>query len=305
MPLYIPEDTTEDGVRFRIHIEQDSEVDYRTVIIFSGTHNEVWVSRNATKIKRHICVMCRSPWGIKKESPYKIPLPPGFEETANEAEEEITVDAQNSVMCSCGHPKSRKITVFPIVDELADILKYDGYSEIFGRMGSRKQFVKFVIKNNEVWFERQGTQKRVMGASPSIGNSAVIKPELPENGNGFSPTPLGQEPQVNYEDNTSTATMLPPPGRESPKKWIPPSRDVPVKVGLGAKEIRNLKDLFDNVMLELNIKVTPAMTIKVKNLIHQLEGAYKLVERGNAEALAINQFIMWIEKEIYFNKNVR
>jgi hypothetical protein len=47
------------------------------------------------------------------------------------------------------------------------------------------------------------------------------------------------------------------------------------------------------------------MTIKVKNLIHQLEGAYKLVERGNAEALAINQFIMWIEKEIYFNKNVR
>ena len=34
MPLYIPEDTTEDGVHFRIHIEQDSEVDYRTVIIF-------------------------------------------------------------------------------------------------------------------------------------------------------------------------------------------------------------------------------------------------------------------------------
>ncbi len=166
MPLYTPHDTTEDGVHFRIHIEQDSEVDLRTVIVFSGTHNEVWVSKDATKIKRDICSSCGTTWGAKKDRLQdRLPLPPGFEENEYEVEGETTVDAQNSMMCPCGHPKSRKITVFPIVDELADILKYDGYSKVFGKMGSRKQFVKFYIKNNEVWFERQGTQKNVMGTS--------------------------------------------------------------------------------------------------------------------------------------------
>lgn len=294
MPLY-KKDTSAEGFTFRVYVYPQENGEYKVPLIFSGSHNETWSIFGATKTVKKICSYCGRPWGKPTHS---LPLPP--ETTDTEPPE--TINESDTEVCGvCGSHKSE--LSFPILDEILNILIYEGYSNIFGKMGSKQKFIELKVKDNFVKFVRIHIQKKTFGASSMLNGYGATG--LSENGNGFSPTPLGQEPQVNYEDNTSTATMLPPPGREPPKKWTSKSRGVPVKVGLGAKEIRNLKDLFDNVMLELNIKVTPAMVIKVKNLIHYLEGAYKLVERGNAEALAINQFIMWIEKEIYFNKNVK
>lgn len=70
--------------------------------------------------------------------------------------------------------------------------------------------------------------------------------------------------------------------------------------GLGSEGMRRLRVLFESTLQGLGIKPSPELKVRAEEIIYRLEGKYKDFPRDEAVERAINEFLKWVEEEIYF-----
>jgi len=70
--------------------------------------------------------------------------------------------------------------------------------------------------------------------------------------------------------------------------------------GLGSEGMRRLRVLFESTLYGLGIKPTAELRVRAEEVIYRLESKYKDVPRDKAIERAVNDFLKWIEENVYF-----
>jgi hypothetical protein len=58
--------------------------------------------------------------------------------------------------------------------------------------------------------------------------------------------------------------------------------------------------LFESTLYGLGIKPTAELRVRAEEVIYRLESKYKDVPRDKAIERAVNDFLKWIEENVYF-----
>ena len=106
--------------------------------------------------------------------------------------------------------------------------------------------------------------------------------------------PIVPAPEVWAREARRELVRAPTP---TPAPALPRVREV---YGLGSEGMRRLRVLFESTLYGLGIKPTTELKVRAEEVIYRLESKYKDVPRDEAVERAVNEFLKWIEENVYF-----
>jgi hypothetical protein len=107
------------------------------------------------------------------------------------------------------------------------------------------------------------------------------------------PAPAAWAREVRREAAGPAPTPTPTPTVSLPK--------VKEAYGLGSEGMRRLRVLFESTLYGLGMKPTAELKVRAEEVIYHLESKYKDVPRSEAIERAVNEFLRWIEENVYFS----
>jgi len=171
---------------------------------------------------------------------------------------------------------------------------------------SLKDALNYVARRISYRLEHEGSvivrgRKAVERARPGYTEELRVPPVLPfgrvrlvfEKATPVVPAPAAWAREVRREITRPTT----PPTPTAPTVGLPRVREV---YGLGSMGMRRLRVLFESTLYGLGIKPTAELRVRAEEVIYRLESKYKDVPRDEAIERAVNEFLKWIEENVYF-----
>ena len=112
------------------------------------------------------------------------------------------------------------------------------------------------------------------------------------------PAPAAWAREVRREAAGPAPTPTPSAPTPTPTVSLPRVKEV---YGLGSEGMRRLRILFESTLYGLGVKPTAELKVRAEEVIYHLESKYKDVPRSEAIERAVNEFLKWIEENVYFS----
>ena len=110
--------------------------------------------------------------------------------------------------------------------------------------------------------------------------------------------PIVSAPAAWARETRREITRPAPTPTPTPTVSLPRVKEV---YGLGSEGMRRLRVLFESTLYGLGVKPTAELKVRAEEVIYHLESKYKDVPRSEAIERAVNEFLKWIEENVYFS----